>query len=564
MRAARALLAGVLLLPCVLPLFQVDWFDSHEGLSYPARAVEVTRCWGDGMWSARWFPDLAGGRGYPFLSFYAPMSFWTAGGLHAAGLPVTTSWKVVVCLATILGAVGAYRLARQATGREGAAATALLWSYAPYRLRDLWTRGDLAELLALAWLPWALAATIDVVRRPDARTVLRAGAWGAAAIVSHNIAGLHAGLAMAAASICALVSRRAEPRWKRRAGAAVVAGSLALVLSAFFWVPALVERSWVQLDRLRSGYFGAGQAFVSLRAMLAPTRPPRVFVDGQGESMSFELGVALVFALAGWLAFRDRRTRLHAMVAAVLLVGGMFLATRAAAPLYAAIPLLQYGGLPWRALGPASLGAALLAGLGIGALLIGRGAAWRAGALVVVTASAIGTVVDLLRPLREIHVTPSMLDPAAYRAADFTASAADEYVPIWATAREAIPFRDGLAATGPATFRNVERGVARWRFDVEAESNVMIVCEDFFYPGWVVTVSGEAVEALPRPGSGHLQFPCPAGRSHVAAALRPSFVRRLATWASLGGIVAWVVIGVRPWGRRRDRASGRNGGAAID
>ena len=549
MKVARPLVAVALLLPSVISLFRVDWFDSHEGASYLARVVEVVRCWAGGMWSARWFPDLAGGRGYPFLSFYAPLSFWMSGALHALGLPVTACWKVVVVLATVLGAGGAYRLARAATGREGASAAALLWVYAPYRLRDLWTRGDLAEIVALAWLPWVLAATVDAVRRPEPRRVVRAGAFGAAAIVSHNIAGLYAGLAMAAASAVALVALRAEAGWRRRVGAAVLGGVAALLLSAFFWVPALAERRWVQLDRLRSGYFGTEQHFVSFGSLFALSRPARVFVEGQGEAMSFELGIGLAFAILGLLALRDRRVRLHATLGAVLLLGGSLLATRVTAPLYEALPLLQYGGLPWRALGPASLGAALLGGIGIGAVLEGRGTALRNAGLAVVAAATIGTVSDLLGPLREIAVTPPLLDPAAYRAAGFTASAADEYLPIWAMAREAIPFRDGLASTGPATFQNVRRGVARWSFDVEAAADVTIVCEDFFYPGWAVTREGRRVEAFPRPGSGHLQIPWAAGRAHVEAVLQPLPARRIALVISLMAFIACAAIDLRAWPR---------------
>ncbi|MFN8178257.1 MAG: 6-pyruvoyl-tetrahydropterin synthase-related protein [bacterium] len=548
MRPVRALLAVALLLPAVLALFQVDWFESHEGASYPARVVEVTRCWQGGMWSARWFPDLAGGRGYPFLSFYAPLLFWAAGAFHAAGLSVALALKLVVILGTALGAAGAYRLARQATGREGAAATALLWTYAPYRLRDLWTRGDLAELLALAFLPWALAATIDVVRRPEPRATVRAAFFGAAAVISHNVAGMHTGVAMALAAACALAATgaeaggaegaKAEAGRARRAGATVAAGGLALALSAFFWVPALAERKWVHLDRLRSGFFVVEDHFVPLRTLFGVVRPARAFVPRQAEAMTFELGVAVFLAILGLFAFRDRKARAHVALGLALLVGGAVLATRLAAPVYRWIPFLAYGGLPWRTLGPASLGAALLAGLGIGSLVGARGGPFRATALALVAAASIGTVMDLLHPLQEIRLSPPILDPAAYRAADFTASVANEYVPVWSQAREEIPFREGLAAAGPATIRNVRRGVARWSFDVEAPQDVDLVFQDFFYPGWTVSVDGRRIDAFPRPGSGYLQIRLGAGRGHVEAALRPSPTRRLAGFASFTALLA--------------------------
>ncbi|HMB71895.1 MAG TPA: hypothetical protein VKU85_21485, partial [bacterium] len=161
MRAAavlRALLLAAVAAPAAAALFTVEWFDSHEAASYPARLVEVGRCWAGGMPSARWFPDLAGGCGYPFLSFYAPLSFWTAGVVQALGAGPVAAWKLVALAAAVGGAAGAYRLAREGLGRSGAFAAAALWAWAPYSLRDLWVRGDLAEHFALAWLPWALWA----------------------------------------------------------------------------------------------------------------------------------------------------------------------------------------------------------------------------------------------------------------------------------------------------------------------------------------------------------------------------------------------------------------------
>ena len=543
--AVASLVLFLLGLPIVVPLFGVDWFESHEGASYPARVVQVGRCWDDGMWSARWFPDLAGGRGYPFLSFYAPLTFWSAAALAGVGVPVATSLKIVVLGATFLGLAGAYRLARLGTGRAGAIVAAALYAYAPYHLRDLWTRGDLAEYLALGLLPWSLWATLRLARRATARDAALAAVAGAAAILSHNVLGLFTGLAMALAAVVVLAGSASRPR-RDRLIATVLAGGGALVSTAFFWLPALAEKKWVQLDNLRTGYFDPARNFLEPGELFGLRRPPREFVLGEAEPMTFELGVVLLLLPLAILAFREPRGRRVALVAGALLILGVALCLPIAAFAYETLPLLRFVGLPWRFLSWVSLGAALVAGLGLGRALAGRSRIVRAGGATIVAAGAILSVPDLLRPLAPLDLQPWMLDPAAYREANFTASAANEYTPIWARRKESIPFRGGIAATGSARIRNVERGVARWSFDVESDEPQTIVLRDFFYPGWRGSLDSEPVEIVPRPGSGHAQLEVPAGPFRFEGRLHPTPVRRAARWISLAAVLALAALAWRP------------------
>lgn len=576
MRAAavlRALLLAAVAASAAAPLFNVEWFDSHEAASYPARLVEVGRCWAGGMPSARWFPDLAGGSGYPFLSFYAPLSFWTAGVVRELGAHPATAWKIVTMLATVAGAAGAYRLAREGLRPPGAFAAAALWAWAPYPLRDLWVRGDLAEHFALALLPWALWATLRLRRRPDGRAAVACAALGAATILSHNVLGLFAGLSMAACALPVLLGREGgeAPDAGRTALALAGAGAGALLLSAFFWVPALAERHWVQLENLRRGIFDVAANFVAPGDLLRLTPSPRVHVPGRAEPMAFELGVALVPAVLAPFALR-RRNRTLLLVAAMLFGGGLLMATRLAAPLYEAVPLLRFVGFPWRFLGPASLGLALLGGAGVEAAVgwfparrvtraadadrpAGAPAARAAGIALpaLVAAAAILASRDTARPIAPLELAPWMLDPAAYREAGFTASAADEYLPVWVRGRENVPFRGGLAAAGPARLADVERGVARWSFTVEAPDSVTIILQDWYYPGWKATLDGDPVAVEPRPGSGHAQLRSPPGRHRVVARLEPEPVRRAAAWVSATAAAAGLLVLRRP--RRRKGAA---------
>ncbi|HMB69134.1 MAG TPA: hypothetical protein VKU85_07470, partial [bacterium] len=330
------------------------------------------------------------------------------------------------------------------------------------------------------------------------------------------------------------------------------AGAGALLLSAFFWVPALAEREWVQLENLRRGIFEVGSNFLRPGDLLALAPPARTHAPGRAEPMAFELGIALLPALLSPWAWRrgGSGTRALLLLAGMLFVAGIFMTTRAAAPLYDAVPLLRFVGFPWRFLGPASLGLAVLAGAGVGAVVqwaTGRGAAAMAIVLpALVAAAAMFVSRDTARPLAPLDLEPWMLDPAAYREAGFTASVADEYVPVWVQGSERIPFQGGLAATGPARLEDVERGVARWAFTVDAPESVTIVLQDWYYPGWTAAVDGEPTPVEPRPVSGHAQLRCPPGRHRVTARLEPAPVRRGAAWISALAAAGWLIALRRP------------------
>ncbi|MGQ0720316.1 MAG: 6-pyruvoyl-tetrahydropterin synthase-related protein [Candidatus Eiseniibacteriota bacterium] len=545
---AWAALPLLLAVPSFAALFGVEWFENHETTMYLARVVETNRCWEDGMISARWFPDLAGGFGYPYLAFYAPLTFWISAGFCAAGMPVVAALKATIALATLVGAAGAYRLAREGTGRVPALLACALYTYAPYRLRDLWVRGDLAELLALGVLPWALALTLRLRGRPTVRGVVAAGAVGAATILSHNIVALLAGLALIVTALVAATWPIAPRR--RVLAAAATAGALALLLSAFFWTPALAEKKWTRLDALRQGFFGVEQNFLEPREIFAPVESERRFVPGQPEVLGFGLGLAAASGLAGLAAMRSRQERPLAVLGLVLAACGLVLSVPAAAPLYERLPLLRFVQFPWRFLALTSLGGAVAAAAGLSAL--GRGCGGRAAAIAA-AALAVFAVIEtraIARPFAEIDVEDWMLDPATYREQNLTIGAV-EFTPIWVERREPLRFEEGVSLTGRGRLSEVDRGVARWRFTVEAYHPQAVVLQAFWFPDWRGTLDGMPVEIRPRAGSGLAEFDCPEGR-HVFEGRHVATPLRLAT-AGVSGLAAVASLVALAAARRRSR-----------
>ena len=146
-------------------------------------------------------------------------------------------------------------------------------------------RHALAELTALAVVPWALFFLHGTVRDPRFRFVVGLATSVALLLLTHNPAAL---ILMPALVLYALVlAVGSGPRWRSglvRAGSGIPAG---LALSAFFWLPALWEKSFVKVGDLLHGYLHYGNHFVEPGQLVFSPWGYGLSVAGPDDGMSF-------------------------------------------------------------------------------------------------------------------------------------------------------------------------------------------------------------------------------------------------------------------------------------
>ncbi len=209
-----------------------------------------------GVWYPRWLPDLFMGYGYPVFNYYAPGFYYLALALQAAfRFDPWDGYRAAGVVAAITGAAGVYALAatlwRPVTGIVAAAAVL----YGPYVFQtNLFQRGDIPEALGLALLPWLLLAMWRLWMAPATRPALpwlaATALIGAGELLVHNLTALTAG---ATAGVWAIFLALWRPS-RSRLALTLAAGALSLALSAFFWLPAVVERGEVRLEILQQGH----------------------------------------------------------------------------------------------------------------------------------------------------------------------------------------------------------------------------------------------------------------------------------------------------------------------
>ncbi|HEX7821823.1 MAG TPA: 6-pyruvoyl-tetrahydropterin synthase-related protein [Sphingobium sp.] len=238
--AILALVATFVMLPSVL-------FGPGETHSASYNFVWISQ-FGEAMAQGnlypRWLPGSFEGLGSPTFYFYPPLVYWIAGGIHALGATTLQAINLAGLLLIFLSGV-AMHIWLAARGSR-AMLGAVLYMVLPYHLLDFYTRGALAELGAFIWLP---LIALGIQRLPKRRgMILLALSYGGLSITHLPVAML-TGLFL----IAPLVAHRF---WQDRTifWPAVAGGALALMLAAFYLLPALTLQ-----DRISSALLWGGR-----------------------------------------------------------------------------------------------------------------------------------------------------------------------------------------------------------------------------------------------------------------------------------------------------------------
>ena len=595
--ALAALLSFAAWQPFVRPDFDV--WRADDGEYHLLRVYVFEHAVRDGQWLPRWVPDLFVGFGYPIFNYYAPGTYYAALILRAVGLDVFTTVQALGAVAACAGAAGAFILTRtisldvtsasRTTSTIAGLAAAVVFVYAPYPfITNLIVRADLAEALGLALLPWTLLAAWRAGRAPAPQRTLWCAIGIGAIVLTHNLTALIALPAALCVGLCAAMSAPVYSRGRAIAhlGASV---ALALGLTAFFWLPAMLEQRHVQIEvALGGGHksprvwlidpLGATEQTRDLRNPQTPAGPLDLHLSYPYDlnfppKPSLAQGAIALFALAllAGAAFDRRRGAGVAAFAAGGTALLWFLTTSWSGWAWDNVPLMRFLQFSWRLYGPLALVLALLAGLC---------AALR---------PRLAPVLLVLGALLALNTTtgrPLWIDPAVERrvSGDQIVSTENtlfgagtttggEFVPrsVDLTGMGERPYGNGLyerlypefgwlggkvrTLEGQAQVLALSASTTWTEARVRADSPALIAFRTVAFPGWRAYVDGREVapgtaprDPLTGVSPGFITVPVPAGEHRVQSAFGPTRTRTLAAGLSvvtLAGTAWWLRSGRR-------------------
>lgn len=547
-----------------LPTLQLRQMSGHDALEYLPRAVEFYRGLQEGRLFPGWAPDLSRGYGQPFFLFNPPVIYYLAALFHALGTSLVVALDLTCLTLLLLAGLGMYLFARDLFGRAGGTVAGAAYVMAPFTLVNLYVRYALADLAAMAWIPWACWGLLrwsfptqsgPLPRRyGDARYLLLGAGAVALLVLSSNPLALLTVPMLAAYVIFMSVRAR---RWRTLArGAAVLA--LGLGLAAFFWVPALAERHWVKVANLLGGYLNYQNHFVYLHQLLYSPWGYGLSLPGMEDRMSFGLGLAhLLLLLSGIVLSRMLRAQLrekgegwaHFWFFVWVLILAAFLCTDNSIVLWNALPLLQYIEFPWRTLALAAFSTALTAGLTVLAMpeMRRRWLVWAVLGLLLVTG------MPRACPEKYYDIADADYAPAVIAAQGIEVTTTGEYEPVWAGRRPPEPPPADRLLLVAGEMRLLESQVRGMQYDwlIEARGPVQLRVATYYWPGWQLTVDGQPRLLTVQNPYGLMDFVLESGVHRVQVRFGMTPLRAaglgisLAAAVLLAGAVLWV------WQRHR-------------
>lgn len=601
----------------------LQWDVLPDGLIHLVRSYFMADALGRGDLYPRWFPDLYFGYGYPLFTFYAPALYYVTGALHLLGATVYDSLRWVGVASVASGALGAFALGAELGGLAGhysagapsarewergtatpvrrrwdsGVLAAVAYALAPYPfVTNLYVRGAMPEALALGVLPWLLFA-VWRGRAGARRWLVVVAVLLAALVLTHNIS------ALLAAGLCALwgpvVAWISGGKGKRTLAALGVAAAAGVGLSAFFWLPAILEIRQTQYDQLREELFQWDvRLFDPLGRAGAVTTPeyPHTRVGPVDLSLAFDyrapnltvpekvslgqgllllcavvgtaaatLGKRLTWRVTGWLP-----GSLLAVVAVCV-----WLNTTWSWWMWEHGPLLSYAQFPWRLYGPLSLCLALAAAVVFSTWLsqdslLGR-ALIRVTALGLALVLAWGSLAKVpavfgAEPAHDIDArTQEDFERNTYGAGTTTGG---EYLPqtvsiaqyesfrrrgikVYDEAYPQVGWQAGLVRllSGDGAVTDVGAGRTWVVARVEGRQPVTLAVHQLWFPGWRAFIDGaevplETVEynEAHQASLGFMAVRVPEGAHQVEVRLGPTALGRVGvfvTWLTLGAGGAW-------------------------
>ena len=529
---------ALLALPVSIPLVTNKVLYGHDAMCYYTRLAEVQQNLAGGIVVPRWAPDFASGAGQPLFVFHPPLFYWLAELCHLAGFGFTAAVNAATILLVVASAAGIFLLARLYFGEAGGWLAAAAYLYAPYFSVDLFVRCALEEFTSFPFMALALYGFGAYAKGGKRRHwLLGVAAYAAVIFCSFPAALLFSPLLAAFVAFTAWRAASWKVWWKQVAGVA-----FGLALAVTVWLPAMVERPFVWMERVLGGGMRYSNHLVDWYQLFYSPWGYGQSVPGPHDGLSLALGwshVLLAAVACIWIEKRwkpaDRWMPRFLAAAAVVICLVML---QPMEWLWDRVLLLQFVELPWRLLGAAGLCLAMLAGA-LGATLAGLGR-WRKPAMAAALALLIVPNLSHLHPRAYREIDPAFWTPRLMAVRGFESTAQAEVTPRWVNVRAKFDPDAAHVTGGVAEIRQTGRTPFSWSADVTAASAATVRLSTTYYPGWEVSLDGHPAEIGPSAENGLIQFQVPPGEHRAEAVWNGTAVERWSDVASLVALGVWL------------------------
>lgn len=515
----------------LLPLFHAGVPITHDGRIHLARLANFYASLAEGNSVPRWASNLNWGYGTPILEFVYPLPSYIASLFHALRLSIADSMKLVFGLSYIASIFAMYLWMREEWGEKAAVIGAVLYGFAPYRLVDLYVRGALGEHMAFLFPP-LICYFVSRFKKHD-YNILGLSLSTAGLILSHNALALIFLPVLFLYS--AYVAGTNTKHWKTLLFNLSVSFGFGFLLSAFFWIPALLEAKYTLQDRLTQNVI-QGNFVPFTWFFYSPWNygGSLQFTKSVGVFHWIGIGVLLIV-----LTKLKKYTKVLSIIFFVIFAVSLFMMTEQSNIIWSGIPLLQKFQFPWRLLSLTTFLSSVLGGIVLSIRAPKHGIV-----MIFIIAAIIVASMGMWKPNGYI-VEPE----TTYTGVFDSTTDSGELSPKWSVRfMEFRPEHKIEVIGGSATIEEGMRNTTTRNYIVKGSSRAQLVENTLYFPGWDVYVDGKTVpiEFQDPNNRGLITFFVPEGMHSVRIQFTDTKVRRIANWISVLSIIILVI-----WKRKK-------------
>jgi len=522
----------------IIPYFHKGYFPTHDGEWAVVRLADMFRTLRDFQVPVRYSGALNFGYGYPLFNFAYPLPYYLGTSFHFLGIGFVDTMKILFAGSVLLSAFFMFLASSRLWKNTWAGVVStIIYVYLPYRMVNLYVRGSIGESVSFVLFPLLFYQAIKLIKKPSYSYVLLIAISIASLITTHNIMAVF----FLPVLVIFIVSQIIIKNKKEVIRPFVLSIILGLGISAFFWMPALVEKNNILLSKIpiadRNLYF------VRLDQFLLPRWGYGVPTDSNG--FSYQLGIPhlfILFLVIFYLFFKflkNRNNFRECSVRTVLLLSSIialfiFLLFRPSTFLWEHLPFLSEINYPWTTLSVLGFLVSLMAGF------LCRQKYTR---YIVICLSLISIIMYLPYAKPQYYADR---EDNYYLTNEATTTSSDELMPLWVKKKPIQRFKEKVEVIeGVGKVRSVFYNSKKITFNIDAKNNTKVRVNTIYYPGWNAITNNQKSNIDYRNEKGVMEIEVSKGENTVELKFSETPLRLFADLFTIFSFIALILISYR-------------------
>lgn len=521
--------AIVLSIISVVSLFHPGLPPTHDGEYHVVRFYEFDKALRSGSVYPIWASDLNFTFGVPLFNYVYPLPNYIASFAHVFGSSFIDAFKFNLIAASLLGAITSYALGRQKFGKWGGLLTSVFYTYAPYHFLDIYIRGSVGEVWALAFFPLPIIFINKLLYRHNVYDQIFLGLSLGLIVFSHNILSLmYMGFIVSYVFVFA-ISKKTSLKGILSIGLGVL---LSFLLTAIFIIPALFESKFV----VGLNTFTVIDHFPDLSSLLIPSWGSGYSGISVANQMSFQIGAAnimiICIVVVTLILKKFKKEKLYVLFFLAWFLFLIFLMNPSSSFLWESVPGMSYFQFPWRLLSLVILACAILAGSLASAY----------------TSRIFYSIVFMLAVITTYQYAHAPYffdrqDSHYIKRSNFihgTNSIGNGFQTKWLSQQKALPSDSSVIISGKGEIRLLEKTATYQLFEADIKSPSIVRFNTAYFPGW--TVYSESSKVAVKNSSGVIEVPLRTGQQRVKLRLENTMLRKTAKLVTLFTVISVLIL----------------------